>query len=485
MGVSCHLESMKRSLLRDAHDLVIVGGGSGGLSAAAFAAQLGARVVLVEKDRIGGDCTWSGCVPSKTLLKTAKVAHEMRTAHRYGLPAAQPQVDLKAVMDHVRDVIGGIAMEESPEALRASGIEVVLGEARFVDSHTLVVGDTTLAARRFLITTGARPFVPPVCGLDDVAYLNYDTVWDLETLPGHLLVVGGGPGGCEMAQAFRRLGAEVTLLTSRDRLLPRDDPAASRVLGEVFEQEGIRVVYQARAEIAWQDGMGIHLGAGGNGLVGDALLLATGRLPNVNGLALEKAGVAFSADGIRVDDTLRTSQRHIYAAGDCTGGLQFTHYAGWQATLAARNALLPGTSKAVTDQVPWTTFTDPEVAHAGLTETQAREKFGDTVMTCEWPLARVDRARTDGDTAGFIKLVHKKGGTLLGATIVAGRAGEMIHEWIVALHKGIRMDDLSDAIHVYPSYAVAGQQAATAIRIDRLLGGTSGRVVRGLAHLLR
>ena len=471
------------------YDLVIIGAGSGGLSAAAFAAQMGARVALVEKSRVGGDCTWSGCVPSKTLLKAAKVAHEMRTADRYGLPTAEPQVDLRAVMAHVRDVIGEIAEEESPEMLRANGIEVVLDEARFVDPHTLVAGDTSLSARRFLITTGAQSLLPPIPGLADVDCLTYETVWDLETLPQHLVIVGGGPVGCEIAQAFRRLGAEVTLLASQDRLLPRDDPQASRVLASVFEEEGIRVLFETRAELVWKDEAaaagGIHVGAGGNSLVGDALLLATGRRPTVDGLDLDKAGVAYSADGIQVDDTLRTSQRHIYAAGDCTGGLQFTHYAGWQAVMAARNALLPGASKGVSDHVPWTTFTDPEVAHVGLTEMQAREGFGEAVMTCDWPMARVDRARTEGDTAGFIKLVHKKDGTLLGATIVAPRAGEMIHEWIVALHEGIKVGDLSNAIHVYPTYSIAGQQAAAAIRIGRLLSGASGRVVRGLVHLMR
>ena len=277
----------------------------------------------------------------------------------------------------------------------------------------------------------------------------------------------------------------MTLLASRERLLPRDDPQASGVLASVLAEEGIRLLFETRAELVWKDEAGIHVGAGGNGLAGDALLLATGRRPTVDGLDLDKAGVAYSADGIQVDDTLRTSQRHIYAAGDCTGGLQFTHYAGWQAVMAARNALLPGSSRAVSDQVPWTTFTDPEVAHVGLTEIQARERFGEAVMTCDWPMARVDRARTEGDTAGFIKLVHKKDGTLLGATIVASRAGEMIHEWIVALHEGIKVGDLSNAIHVYPTYSIAGQQAAAAIRIDRLLSGASGHVVRGLVHLMR
>ena len=466
-------------------DLVIIGGGSAGLTAASFAVQLGARVALVEKHRIGGDCTWTGCVPSKTLLKTAQVAHEMRTAGRYGLPAVAPEVDLKAVMDHVRQIVGEVYEEESPEALRADGIEVFLGAARFLDAHTVLAGETPLQARNVLIATGAHPYVAPIGGLDKVDYLTYESIWHLEALPGHLMIVGGGPVGCEMAQAFRRLGAEVTLLASRDRLLARDDPQASHVLGEVFQAEGINVLYNTRAELAWQDEKGIHLGAGGSGLVGDALLIATGRRPNVSGLDLEQAGVAYNDAGIEVDDTLRTSRRHIYAAGDCTGGPQFTHYAAWQAAMVARNALLPGASKGVTDRVPWTTFTDPEVAHVGLTKARAREWLSDKVMTCDWPMAKVDRARTEGETSGFIKLVHKKDGTLLGATVVAPRAGEMIHEWIVALHQGIKVGELSDAIHVYPTYSVAGQQAAAEVRVRKMLSGASGRVIRGLARLMR
>ena len=468
------------------YDLVIVGGGSAGLMAASLAVQFDARVALVEKDRIGGDCTWTGCVPSKTLRKAAKVAHAMRTADRYGLVPAEPEVDLGAVMNHVRSVVDEIYQEESPQALRADGIDVYLGGARFLDPHTLAAGKDTITARNVLITTGAHPYIPPIQGLENVDYVTYETIWELDTLPRHLLVAGAGPVGSELAQAFRRLGSSVTLIASGDRILPRDDPAASRVLEDVFRSEGIQVVPNARVELVWQDEAGrIHVGAGGNGLAGDALLIAAGRRPNVDGLDLEKAGVDYSASGIQVDDHLRTSQRHIYAAGDCTGGYQFTHYAGWQAAMAARNALLPGASKGVTDLVPWTTFTDPEVAHAGLTETQAREQFGNAVKTCDWPMAQVDRARTEGDTDGFIKLVHLQNGTLLGATIVAAQAGEMIHEWIVALDRGIKVDDLSNILHVYPTYSIAGMQASAAIRVERLLNGTTGRVVRGLARLTR
>jgi pyruvate/2-oxoglutarate dehydrogenase complex dihydrolipoamide dehydrogenase (E3) component len=318
-----------------------------------------------------------------------------------------------------------------------------------------------------------------------VGYLTHQNLWDLEVLPQHLLVVGAGPIGCEMAQAFRRLGSAVTLLSSRDRVLPRDDPDASEVLGQVFESEGIDVRFEARAERAWQDHGGIHLVAGGDELVGDALFMATGRRPNVDELDLESAGVAYSSKGIEVDDHLQTTQWHIYAAGDCIGGYQFTHYAGWQAFMAVRNALLPGASKGVTDLVPWTTFTDPEVAHIGLTVEQAREQFGDRVMSCVWPMARVDRARTEGDTAGFIKLAHSQDGTLYGATVVAGRAGEMIHEWVLALDRGLKEGELANFIHVYPTYSTASMQTAAHIRVEQLLSGTSGRVIRGLARLMR
>jgi pyruvate/2-oxoglutarate dehydrogenase complex dihydrolipoamide dehydrogenase (E3) component len=471
--------------VNDAYDLIIIGGGSAGLTAAGFAVQLGVRVALVEKHRTGGDCTWTGCVPSKTLLKAAKVAHEMRTADRYGLTPIQPNVDLKSVMAHVRSVIAQVYAEESPEALRAQGINVYLGAAQFIDPNTLAVGDTVLTARNFLIATGAHPFIPPIAGLEGVDYLTYESIWDLEVLPQHLMVVGAGPIGCEMSQAFRRLGANVTLIDSQDRLLPRDEEDASYVLAEVFEAEGIDLRFNAPVERVWQDSDGVHAIAGGDEVVGDALLVAVGRHPNVEGIDLAVAGVAYTPKGIQVDDNLRTSQPHFYAAGDCTGGHQFTHYAGWQAIMAARNALLPGASRGVTDRVPWTTFTDPEVAHIGLTEEQARKKLGEDVRTCEWPMAQVDRARAEADTTGFVKVVLRKNNTLLGATVVAGRAGEMIHEWIAGLEHGLKVDALSSIMHVYPTYSMSSMQAAYDVRMEKLLDGTSGQVIRGLLRLMR
>lgn len=467
------------------YDLLVIGGGSAGITAARFAAQLGVGVALVEKHRLGGDCTWTGCVPSKALLKAAKTAQQMRAAGRLGINSVEPGVDLSRVMARVRSISAEVYQQESPEALQAEGVEVLLGTARFVDPHTLAFGGTNLTARHLLLATGAHPAIPPIAGLDSTDYLTYEDIWDLEVLPKHLLVVGAGPVGCELAQAFRRLGPRVTLLVSGERLLPRDEPKASRVLADVFTGEGIDLRYNARAERAWQDTSGIHLVAGGNELAGDALLVAAGRHPNVEGLDLDKAGVAYSAKGIAVDDKLRTNRRHIYAAGDCIGAYQFTHYASWQAFMAVRNALLPGSSRGIPDRVPWTTFTDPEVAHVGLTEEHARQRFGDTVVTYEWPMVRVDRAMAEGQTAGFVKLAYRRKGALLGATIVAGRAGEMIHEWALALDRGLKAGDLARTIHVYPTYSTANAQAALAVRLAQVLGGTSGRVVRGLARLRR
>ena len=467
------------------YDLAIIGGGAAGLIAAPFAIKLGARVAFVEKERIGGDCTWTGCVPSKTMLKTAKLVHQMRTADHYGLMPAEPMVDLKSVMNHVRSVIDEIYQPTAPDELRQKGMEVFLGEPSFLDSHTLTIGETTLTANNFLICTGAHPFIPPIAGLDSVGYFTYLDIWNLEVLPGHLTVVGGGPIGCELAQAFHRLGARVTLLEAGETLLPRDDTAASRALAEVFTNEGIDLLFNAGVERVWQDGGSLHLAAAGKEIVCDTVLVAVGRRPNVKGLDLEKAGVNYSERGIQVDDHLRTSQRHIYAAGDCLGSYQFSHYAGWQGFLAVRNALLPSAAKGVTEKVPWTTFTDPEVAHVGLTEEQARHRLGNQVLSYQWPMNQVDRAQNEGEKAGFIKIVYQKNGRLLGTTIIAAEAGEMIHEWIVALERGFKVDELAKIIHVYPTYSTASMQAAAAIFVERLLGGISGRVIRRLAHVTR
>ena len=468
---------------RPDYDLIVIGGGSAGLTAARFARQLGLSVAVMEKSRIGGDCTWTGCVPSKALLKAADVAQGMRNAGNYGLPEQRPQIDLEPVMSRVKAVIGRIYHAESPDSLRSEGIDVVIGRARFQDSRTIAVDGRELTARRFLICTGASPAVPPIPGIETVGYLTYETVWDLAVLPGRLAIVGAGPVGCELAQAFNRFGSSVTLVEAGDRVLPQDDPETSDVIGRVLAGEGVdvRVGNGLASAEKVPDGVRLSL-AGGGQVEAEAVLLSVGRRANLEGLHLESAGVAHDHRGITVTPHLRTNQRNIYAAGDCIGGYQFTHYAAYQGFVAVRNAFLPLNQRAVLPYVPWATFTDPEAAQVGLTEAQARERHGASVTAGRFPLSKVDRAATDGATDGFIKLVYRPNGRLLGATVVAPHAGEMIHEFAVALDRRLKLADLARTIHVYPTYGTGVQQLATDLTVERMLSGRVGRLARKLAR---
>jgi len=464
------------------YDLVIIGAGSGGLTAAGFAARLGAKVALVEKNRIGGDCTWTGCVPSKALLKVAKVAHEARTAPRFGITVGQPVVDMAAVRAYVQSAIGAVYELETPEQLRAKGITVIQGAARFLDPQTIAVGADRISAKYSLVTTGARPIIPDIKGLASVPFVTYEQIFSNEVLPKRMLVIGGGPIGLEMTQAYQRLGAQVTVVANE--ILPKDDPDAREVIRRVLESEGVQFV-SARASAVRMSGQEIVLTAGASEFVGDLLLVAAGRRPNVDSLDLEKAGVSFSNQGISVDSQLRTNVKHIYAAGDVTGGYQFTHFAGWQGFQAVRNALLPGNSSGLSDLVPWVTFTDPEIAHIGLTEAHAKQQFGDAVQVRRWDLHHTDRAVSDGEREGFTKLIAKSDGTILGATIVAPRAGEAITEIIVAMKHGLKLADLAGVIHPYPTYSTAVQQLAADATIESLLSGVGGAVLKGLSKWMR
>ena len=462
------------------YDLVIVGAGSGGLTAAEFGAQLGARVALVEQARLGGDCTWTGCVPSKALLKVAKVAHAIRTAGTYGLGVPAPTVAMAAVRAYVQGAVAAVYAAETPDHLRAQGIEVILAPGRFLDPHTLAAGDRRLTARAFLLCTGAYPILPAIPGLAQVPHQTYLDIFENTRLPDHLVVLGAGPLGLELAQAYRRLGAAVTVVAAR--VLPRDDSEAGATLAGVLAHEGVQFVRERATAVAADQG-GLIVTAGAQQVRGDMLLVATGRAPVVHGLDLEKAGVAYTAAGITVDSYLRTSTKHIYAAGDCTGGYQFTHFAGWQAFQAMRNALLPGNSDGIRSVVPWVTFTDPEVAQVGWTEAAARRQFGDSVAVRRWALDRTDRAVCDNDAAGFLKIVHKKDGTLLGATIVAARAGETLAEFVLALQQGLKVGDLASPLHAYPTYSSAVQQLAAQVAVEGLVSSLAGKVLRRVAGL--
>ncbi len=467
------------------YDLIVIGAGSAGLVAARFARQLGLSVAMVERSRVGGDCTWTGCVPSKALLKAATVSHAISTADNYGLNPSLLDVDLRPVMERIRSVISHIYDSESPEALAREGIQVIRGAARFTGPDSVMVDDRDYTARRYLVCTGASPVVPAIPGLDSVDHLTYESVWQMDELPPSLAVIGGGAVGCELAQAFARLGSQVTLVEAAGRILPLEDPEASAVIASRFESERITVIVGAGAQTVSprageKNGVCIEL-ADGRVVEAEVLLVAVGRHPNVEGLELEAAGVIAKPGGIQTDRHLRTANKRIYAAGDVTGGPQFTHYAGWQAFMAVRNAFLPSNSVAVREHVPRAVFTDPEAAQTGLTEAQARATHGARVIVSRWPMSEVDRALTDGEADGFVKVAHLPNGRVLGATIVAPHAGEMVQEWTLAIDRGINLGDLARSIHVYPTYSMASQQLALSAYSERLFGGRIGRLLRWLA----
>ena len=465
------------------YDIAIIGAGSAGLTAARFAARLGKRVALIEANRVGGDCTWTGCVPSKALLSAARVAHTVRNSGTYGIHAGDPQVDFAAVMARIRSVIEQIYAAESPGALRAEGIEVIEGRARFEDTRAVDVTGRRITAKYFLICTGASPFIPLIPGLAETPYLTYESFWQLESLPSRLIVVGGGPIGCELAQACQRLGSRVTLVEALDGILTNDEPEAGQVVADALRRDGVELQLGAPVEMASSTRPdGITVRAGGEETVGDGILVAVGRRANMAGMGLENAGVEYSSTGITVDDHLCTTSRNIYAAGDCIGGFQFTHYAGFQGAMAVRNMLLPGRSRAKPEYPPWATFTDPEVAHVGYTEEQARRRFGDKVRVSTLPMASVDRAVTDTATAGFIKVVHGNNGTVQGATVVGRNAAEALQGWAIAFERGLSMGDVARAMQAYPSLATGNQQVAWDARLDGLANGVTGRVLRWLAR---
>ena len=467
------------------YDLLIIGGGSAGLTAARFARQLDLSVALVEKDRLGGDCTWSGCVPSKTLLRAAKHTQTIRDAARFGISCSQPVVDFKSVMGRVGSVVQEIFESESPDTLEAEGIDVIQAPAHFIDRQTVTVDGKEISARRFLICTGARPATPPIEGLADVDFLTYETVWDLEELPPRLAVIGGGPIGCELAQAFCRLGSSVTLVEGAGRIMLQDEPEAANVVAQRLAEDGVDLRIGAAVERVGKSPNGVRLLLGGGSQVEtDAVLVAVGRRPQVDGLGLDEAKVAHDRGGIEVNKNLRTSQKNIFAAGDCTGGYQFTHYAGYQGFMAVRNAFLPFNKRSVLERVPWATFTDPEVAHVGLSESQAKERHGGKVRAATWPMDQTDRWLTEGDSPGFLKVVYLANGKLLGVTVVASRAGEMVQEWALALDQGLKLSHMAESIHIYPTYALASQQLASKLRVDQLLSGAMGKFVRKYARMV-
>lgn len=472
------------------YDLAIVGGGTAGIIAAKTASGLGARVVLVERDRTGGDCLWTGCVPSKSLIAAANSAQGMRTSGRFGITPVEPQIDFAAVMAHVRRAIERIEPVDSPAALSHAGAEVIAGAAVFTGPDVVRVDDRSLRFRHALIATGSTPALPPVPGLAEAAPLTSDTVWDLTALPARVAVLGGGAVGCELGQAFARLGAEVTVIEASERLLPAEEPQAGIALCAALTADGVRVLTSTTVTTAARHAGGVRLELTGPDTAGwlavDRVLVATGRRPRTAGLGLDRAGVHLDEHGyVVVDRTLRTSNRRIYAGGDVTGALPFTHVAGMHGSIAATNAVLAPIRRIDHERIPWVTFTDPEIAHVGLTEDQARQRHGDAVRIRLLRFEHVDRAIVEDDTDGFTHVVLDAKGRVLGATIVAPRAGEMIAEFTALVARRGRLRDLASVVHPYPAWSDGVWNAAVAESGDALHTPAMRRVTGALLRLRR
>jgi pyruvate/2-oxoglutarate dehydrogenase complex dihydrolipoamide dehydrogenase (E3) component len=465
-------------------DLVVLGGGTAGLVSAVGAAGVGARVTLIEEDRTGGDCLWTGCVPSKALLSAARVVHAARTADRFGLGTAELSVDLGAVMDAVRVAQDTIAPHDSPERLRSEGVTVLAGRARLAGPGLVEValadggGTTTLRTRTALLATGSRVMIPPVEGLAEANPLTSDTVWQLRELPRRLVVLGGGPIGCELGQAFARLGSDVTLVEMADSLVPREEPEAGAVLRDVLLGEGVTVRVATRAVRVEESPEGRVLTVEttddrhqSTRIPFDQILVAAGRAPCTDDLGLEAAGVELTASGhVAVDSSMRTSQRWVFAAGDVTGLLPFTHAAGSQAGLVVTNALFGLKRRFDAERVPWATFTEPEIGRIGLTEAEAIARHGtDEVEVARFDMARLDRAIAAKEPHGFVKLIAGPKDKIIGATIMGAHGGDIIATVAAYMSQGATLSDVGQVTQTYPTFAEAPGKAAGEVLRGRFL----------------
>ncbi|MSO97086.1 MAG: dihydrolipoamide dehydrogenase [Rhodospirillaceae bacterium] len=463
-------------------DLCVIGAGSAGLSVAAGAVQMGASVVLIEKGKMGGDCLNTGCVPSKSLLAAAHRAASARASHTLGV-ALSANVDFIAVQRHVQSVIEDIAPHDSVERFEGLGVKVIKAEAKFIDATKLQAGSHTIIPRRYVIASGSHPAVPPLPGLASAPYLTNETIFNLTILPSHLIVLGGGPIGCELAQAFRALGSQVTLIEMA-RLLPKDDPQLVDVLRRRLIDDGVLLHEAAAATAVSNKNNSIEVAckAGDKEFVvsGSQLLVAVGRRPSLEGLNLAAANIAATAKGVTVDARLRTTNPKAFAIGDCCGGPQFTHVAGYHAGIVVRQALFRLPAKADHTTIPWVTYTSPELAQVGLTEAEARAKFGDDVRVLTAAFAENDRARTEGDTGGLLKAIVTPRGKILGAGIAGSHAGELIQPWVLAISQGLKVGALATMVAPYPTLGEVTKRAAGSFYTPTLFGARTKALVRFL-----
>ncbi|MEK6223471.1 MAG: dihydrolipoyl dehydrogenase [Thermodesulfobacteriales bacterium] len=448
----------------DSYDIVVIGGGAAGLTVATGSVKLGLKVALIEKEKLGGDCLYYGCVPSKTLLHSAKVASLIKRAEEFGLNETHLSFDFEKVINHVWDIIHKIEEHDDPQRFRKMGVDVIFGEPRFISSREMEINGNKIKSKKFVISTGSKALIPPIEGLKETGFITHVDVFHLKTLPKSLVIIGAGPIGMEMSQAFARFGCDVSVIEMSDRILPIEDEDISEVLKQRLSQQGISFFTGTKAkQIRNQNGNKLVLAErkGKDVLIeADEILIAAGRSPNVEGLNLEAAAIEYTSQGITVNDGLKTTAKNIWACGDVVGPYLFTHMAEYQAGIVIRNALLKLNAKVDYSIVPWTTFTDPEVAHVGITETQARES-GINYSVYKHEYADVDRALTEVEGIGFIKIITTGWrGKIIGSHLIGPNAGELIAELSLAIRKKLTVKDISSTIHVYPTLALGTRQTA-------------------------
>ncbi|MCK0122455.1 FAD-dependent oxidoreductase [Loktanella sp. F6476L] len=462
-------------------DICIIGGGSGGLSVAAGAVQMGAKVVLLEGHKMGGDCLNYGCVPSKALIASAKQAYAMSHGSALGIADEQAQVDYAAAKDHVADVIATIAPVDSVERFEGLGVQVIQEFGAFISENEVQAGDTIIEARRFVVATGSGPFVPPIDGISDVTYYTNENIFDLREKPKHLIIIGGGPIGMEMAQAHRRLGCDVTVIEGA-KAFGNDDPEMAEIVLNKMRDEGIQIIEGAQAEkiSGTDDSVTVHTPKGD--FTGSHLLMAVGRKVNIDKLDLDKGNIAHDRRGLKVGDDLRSeTNKKVYAAGDVAGGLQFTHVAGYHAGVLIRSLLFGLPSKQKTSHIPWATYTDPELSQVGLTEAQAREKHGDKLEVVRFEYHHNDRAIAERKTTGLIKVMVVKGRPV-GASIAGHLAGELISMWAMAIANNMKMSAIANTVLPYPTISEVNKRAAGAYFSPRLFDSAMVKRVVGFVQ---
>ena len=468
-------------------DICIIGAGSGGLSVAAAAVQMGASVVLIEKGAMGGDCLNTGCVPSKALIAAAHVAHTMRNSQNFGLGVYEPMFDFSNIHKHIHDVISAIAPHDSVERFEGLGATVIKATARFIGSSLVEAGSQRIYARRFVIATGSSAAVPPIAGLAELPYLTNENIFDLTERPRHLIVIGGGPIGVEMSQSFRRLGSAVTIV-ERFGILAKDDPEAVDVVRRALVADGISIYENTGVIGVTRNGTNIDVKleltpSDTRIITGSHIFVAAGRKPNIAQLGLEEAGVKTTPQGILVDDRLLTTNKRVFAIGDVSGGPQFTHIAAYHAGIVIRNALFGLPAKVTYKALPWVTYSDPELAHVGLTESAAR-KTNKRVSILLSPLIGNDRAQTEHETEGLVKIVLGKRRQILGATIVGPRAGELISLWGLAISNNLKIGSIASQIVPYPTLSEVSKRTAGMFYTPTLFGSRTKRIVRLIQRIL-